>query len=157
MEPPFVLRKSTVEDLEAIMNINLVSLPENYSSFFFADVYAHFPNTFIVADVDGKIVGYIMCRIESGFSNFHLTKKGHVISLAVLPEYRSKGVGHAILNEAMKAMAFSYGAKECFLEVRVSNTAAINLYKKMGLRIEKTLRDYYSDGESAYVMSKKFE
>ncbi len=157
MEPPFVLRKSTVEDLEQVMNINLVSLPENYSSFFFADVYAHFPDTFIVADLDGKIVGYIMCRIESGFSNFHLTKKGHVISLAVLPEYRNKGVGYAILTEAMKIMATSYGAKECFLEVRVSNTAAINLYKKAGLKTEKTLKNYYADGENAYIMSKKLE
>lgn len=155
MEPPFVLRKSTVEDLEQVMNINLVSLPENYSSFFFADIYAHFPDTFIVADVDGKIVGYIMCRIESGFLNFHLSKKGHVISVAVLPEYRNKGVGTAILNEAMKSMASRYGAKECFLEVRVSNAAAINLYKRVGLKIEKTLRNYYSDGENAYIMSKK--
>lgn len=139
------------------MNINLVSLPENYSSFFFSDVYAHFPETFIVADVDGKVVGYIMCRIESGFSNFHLTKRGHVISLAVLPEYRNKGVGYAILTEAMKAMEVSYGAKECFLEVRVSNMAAINLYKKADLKIEKTLRNYYADGENAYIMSKKLE
>lgn len=139
------------------MNINLVSLPENYSSFFFTDVYAHFPETFIVADIDGKVVGYIMCRVENGFSNFHLTKRGHVISLAVLPEYRNKDVGYAILIEAMKAMVVSYGAKECFLEVRVSNIAAINLYKKAGLKIEKTLRNYYADGENAYIMSKKLE
>ncbi|RLE74023.1 MAG: ribosomal-protein-alanine acetyltransferase, partial [Thermoprotei archaeon] len=41
------------------------------------------------------------------------------------------------------------------LEVRISNTAAINLYKKLGFNIEKRLKNYYPDGEDCYVMTKK--
>ena len=48
-----------------------------------------------------------------------------------------------------------YGAKEAFLEVRVSNTPAIELYKKMGFEIKRVERRYYVDGEDAYVMARK--
>lgn len=124
------------------------------------DLYTRFPETFIVAEEDGTIVGYIMCRIESGISGlsfkpFNIAKKGHIISIAVLPEYRNKGVGYALLKEALQAMSTYYKTRECYLEVRVSNTSAINLYKKMGFEIERTIRGYYSDGENAHIMSRK--
>jgi len=119
------------------------------------DLYKNYPETFIVAEEDGQVVGYIMCRIESGFSGFSLIKRGHVISIAVLPGYRQKGIGEALLKEALQAMINHYNVKECYLEVRVSNTPAINLYKKIGFRIEKTLRRYYADGEDAYLMRVK--
>ena len=136
------------------MYINRVCLPENYTSFFFMDLHRRFPKTFVVAEENGKVVGYIMCRIETGLSNFRIIKRGHVISIAVLPRYRRRGIAHALMKEAMQNMV-SYKAKECFLEVRVSNVPAIRLYQKMGFKIEKTIRGYYADGEAAYVMSRE--
>jgi ribosomal-protein-alanine N-acetyltransferase len=157
VEPLFNLRKSRLEDLDQVIYINERCLPENYSSFFFTDLYTHFPETFFVAEKDGKIVGYIMCRIESGFTGLHLTKKGHIISLAVLPEYRNIGIGYALLKEALRAMSTHYNVKECYLEVRVSNIPAVNLYKKVGFTIDKTVRGYYADGENAYIMTKRLD
>jgi ribosomal-protein-alanine N-acetyltransferase len=122
------------------------------------ELHKRYPATFIVADQENDIVGYIMCRIETGFSNFGLLgigKKGHVVSVAVLPEYQQKGIGSALTQEAMKNMRV-YKAKECYLEVRVTNTPAITMYKKIGLQIVRTSSGYYADGESAYVMAKKF-
>jgi ribosomal-protein-alanine N-acetyltransferase len=139
------------------MHINRVCLPENYVDYFFIDLYSRFPETFIVAEENGEVVGYIMCRIEVGLSNFGfsgLMKKGHIVSIAVLPQYRHKGIGEALIKSAMEGMRL-YNAKQCFLEVRVTNTPAINLYKKLGYEITRTIRGYYSDGEDAYVMSKK--
>jgi ribosomal-protein-alanine N-acetyltransferase len=49
----------------------------------------------------------------------------------------------------------SYKAKQIYLEVRVTNEAGINLYKGVGLEVTRTIPGYYSDGEDAYVMSKK--
>ena len=98
-----------------------------------------------------------MCRIETGLPNFGLfglIKKGHVVSIAVMPEHRGKGIGYTLMKEAMKNME-KYNAKECFLEVRVSNQPAINLYKKLGFQIVKTIRHYYMDGEDAYLMARK--
>jgi len=139
------------------MQINRICLPENYTEFFFIDLYHKFPETFIVADENGKVVGYIMCRIEVGLSNFGfsgLIKKGHIVSVAVLPPYRRKGVGNALITKAMDGMRL-YNAKQCFLEVRTTNTEAISLYKKLGFEVTRTIHGYYADGEDAYVMSKK--
>ncbi len=158
--PKFVLRKFEPKDLSQVININKICLPENYSSWFFIDLYERFPETFIVAERDGEVVGYIMCRIENSFSGLNLkslmiNKKGHIISIAVLPKNRNQGVGRALIQEALHAMSTFYDTKSCFLEVRVSNNVAINLYKSLGFEIERTAKGYYSDGEDAYIMNRK--
>ena len=137
--------------MERITYINRTCLPENYSDYFFVDLHRRFPETFIVAEENGEVVGYIMCRIETGLSSSifrGLIKKGHIVSVAVLPEYRRKGIGEALVAEAMENMRL-YKAKHCFLEVRVANTAAVDLYKKLGFEVSRTVRGYYADGEGA--------
>jgi ribosomal-protein-alanine N-acetyltransferase len=151
------LRKFTVSDLGAVTHINQVCLPENYTDFFFIDLARRFPETFIVAEENGEVVGYIMCRIEVGLSNFGLgglTKKGHVVSVAVMPENRRRGIGTALVTKAIEGMRM-YSAKQCYLEVRVTNEDAVGLYKKLGLQVTRTIHSYYADGEDAYVMSCK--
>ena len=157
MPETFKLRKFEPDDLQDVMRINRVCLPENYTDMFFMDLHERFPETFIVAEEDHDLVGYIMCRIEVGLSNYGLgglIRKGHVVSLAVMPQARRKGVASALLNAAMAGMV-SYKAKQIYLEVRVTNEAGVNLYKKLGLEVTRTIPGYYSDGEDAYVMSKK--
>jgi len=146
-----------MEDLQSVVHINSVCLPENYTDYFFIDLHRRFPETFIAAEENGEVVGYIMCRVELGLSNFGfsgLVKKGHIVSVAVLPPYRRKGIGQALVNEAMEGMRL-YNAKQCFLEVRITNTSAINLYKKLGFQVTRTIQGYYVDGEDAYVMSRE--
>jgi ribosomal-protein-alanine N-acetyltransferase len=157
MQETFKLRKFTPDDLQSVMQINRVCLPENYTDFFFIDLHQRFPETFIVAEEDGKIVGYIMCRIEVGLSSFGLgglIRKGHVVSIAVLPHGRRKGVAQALMIMAMEGMGY-YKVKQCYLEVRVTNGAGVALYKKLGFDVSRTSNGYYSDGEDAYVMTKK--
>jgi len=157
VQASFTLRTFKPADLERVIYINQVCLPENYTSFFFMDLYEHFPATFVVAEENGEVLGYIMCRIETGLSNFGMlgiAKKGHVISIAVLPAHQRQGIGYALMREAMQGMLL-YRAGECYLEVRVSNTPAVNLYKKMDFKITRTIHGYYANGENAYVMSRK--
>jgi len=157
MQQTFKMRKFEPNDLQSVMQINRVCLPENYTDLFFIDLHERFPEAFIVAEEDGKIVGYIMGRIEVGLSNLGLgglIRKGHIVSIAVLPQSRRKGVAQALINTAMDGMRY-YKAKQCFLEVRVTNTVGIALYKKLGFEVSRTINGYYSDGEAAYVMSKK--
>jgi ribosomal-protein-alanine N-acetyltransferase len=146
-----------MNDLQTVMHINRVCLPENYTDYFFIELHQRFPETFIVAEENGEVVGYIMCRVELGLSNFGfsgLLKKGHIVSVAVLHPHRRKGIGKALVAQALENMRI-YNAKQCFLEVRVTNTPAIELYKKLGFEITRTIHGYYSDGEDAYVMTKK--
>jgi ribosomal-protein-alanine N-acetyltransferase len=153
----FNIRKFMPDDLQTVMQINRETLPENYTDYFFMDLFERFPETFIVAEEDHSIVGYIMCRIEVGLSNLGLgglIRKGHVVSIAVMPSARRKGVAQALINTALSGMSF-YKAKQCYLEVRVTNDAGVALYKKLGFEVSRTVHGYYSDGEDAYVMSKK--
>jgi len=152
----FTLRRFDSSDLEKVMHINRVCLPENYTSLFFLDLHKRFPEMFLVAERNKDVAGYVMCRIETGLLGFGICirKKGHVISIAVLPEHQRQGIGQALMQETMRSM-LGYNAKECFLEVRASNEPAVRLYKKMEFEIRRTLRAYYSDGEDAYLMARK--
>ncbi|MGW8289107.1 MAG: GNAT family N-acetyltransferase [Candidatus Bathyarchaeia archaeon] len=157
MQQTFKLRKFMPDDLQKVMYINRFCLPENYMDFFFMDLYQRFPETFIVAEENEQIIGYIMCRIEVGLSNFGLgglIRKGHVVSIAVLPQGRRKGIAQALMNKAIEGM-MHYKAKLAYLEVRLTNDPGVSLYKKLGFEVNRTLNGYYSDGEDAYVMIKK--
>jgi ribosomal-protein-alanine N-acetyltransferase len=153
----YSLRNFSLNDLQSVTQINRICLPENYTDFFFVDLFHRFPELFIVAETAGEVVGYIMCRLETGLTNLGLgglVKKGHVVSVAVLPQHRRHGVGEALVTRALEALK-QYKAKQCYLEVRMSNDDAIRLYKKLGFEVTRAMRGYYADGEDAYVMAKK--
>lgn len=153
------IRKALVEDLPSVISINWAALPEHYADSFFEERLREAPEAFLVAeDETGGVVGYIMCRIEYGFSHtrrYGLARKGHIVSVAMLDDHRHFGAGRVLCEEALKGMK-ERGCTETYLEVRVSNEQAIDLYRKLGFQIVTTHRSYYRDGESAYLMSKTF-
>ncbi|MHA2045730.1 MAG: ribosomal protein S18-alanine N-acetyltransferase [Candidatus Thorarchaeota archaeon] len=152
------LRPFHPDDIKHVVSINQLSLPENYPDQFFLGLFHHAPNAFFVAEYEGEIVGYIMCRIERGISGFGRlpVKKGHIVSVAVLSHLRRKGIGKSLIIAAMDGM-YDYGASEFFLEVRKSNEAAVKTYEKLGYSVRRVLRGYYRDGEDAYLMVMKGE
>lgn len=97
---------------------------------------------FLVADMDGRAVGYMGLQIFAG--------EGYVTNVAVLPEYREQGIAKALITEQMKNdMEF------ITLEVRESNTPAIHLYKKSGFETVGVRPDFYADPtENAVIMTK---
>lgn len=97
---------------------------------------------FMVAVVDGKAVGYMGLQIFSG--------EGYVTNVAVLPEYRGRGIAERLITEQLKnEMAF------ITLEVRESNTPAINLYTKTGFENMGIRPNFYSDPkENAVIMTR---
>ncbi len=142
------------------MDINVEWLPENYTQFFYRDLYRRFPDTFIVAEADGEIQGYIMCRVERGLSKFKGLRPArlcHVVSVAVRELYRRQGIATAVLRTAMGNGRESYDASECYLEVRVSNEPALVLYDQMGFSRVKRNYGYYMDGEDAWMMAIRIE
>lgn len=97
---------------------------------------------FLVAEVDGRAVGYMGLQIFAG--------EGYVTNVAVLPEYRGQGIAKALIAEQMKNdMEF------ITLEVRESNTPAIHLYKKSGFETVGVRPDFYvNPTENAVIMTK---
>jgi ribosomal-protein-alanine N-acetyltransferase len=132
----------------------LKTLPEHYSDYFYESLLDELPEAFLVAEISGKLIGYIMCKTEYGFSNFKklgFVKKGHVVSVAVIDEHRGKGFGSELVNESLKGVKMRQ-CGEMYLEVRCSNNDAV----KLGFSINQRLKTYYRDGEDAYLMAINF-
>lgn len=134
------------------------TLPEHYSDYFYESLLSELPEAFLVAEINRKLVGYIMCKIEYGFSNFKklgFVKKSHVVSVAMLEEHRKKGIGRVLVEEAIAGVKIKK-TDELYLEVRCSNNEAVRLYEKIGFTIKRRLKAYYRDGEDAYLMAIEF-
>ncbi len=154
----FVVRKARKEDIPVVMYINRVSLPENYPEWFFEEHLERWGEAFYVAEVGGKVVGYVMSRVEYGAPYVvegSIVKKGHIVSIAVLEQYRRRGIGRKLMEHAMSALKNVYECREVYLEVRVSNIPAIRLYEKLGFRKVRIIPMYYLDGEDAYLMARE--
>jgi ribosomal-protein-alanine N-acetyltransferase len=99
---------------------------------------------YLVALVDGKIVGY------SGM--WIIIDEAHITNIAVHPAYRGQKIGEAILRRMM-GWAVAYGARRMTLEVRVSNLVAQQLYAKLGFVNCGLRKGYYTDNnEDAIIM-----
>ena len=151
----YSIRECDRDDIPAVIGINADTLPEHYSDYFYYEILTEFPETFLVAELEGSIVGYVMCRIEYGFSHLRrlgLARKGHIVSIAVKETHRGKGVGTLLMKTCQDAM-LKKTATESYLEVRVSNTEAIALYQRLGYKVSGRLEAYYKDGEAALLMA----
>ncbi|MEM2902286.1 MAG: N-acetyltransferase [Candidatus Bathyarchaeia archaeon] len=150
----FQVRSFTPSDLSSVMEINRRCLPENYSPSFFLEIYRNCPEGFLIAQAGPATVGYVMCRLEYGFSELNrlkMVKKGHLVSIAVLEGFRRMGIGLRLLTQALNGLS-SRGARECYLEVRTANLPGIELYRKMGFTVTRRIPAYYHDGSDAYIM-----
>ena len=77
--------------------------------------------------------------------------EAEVLTLAVAPGERRRGLGGALLRQGLAA-ALAEGARRCFLEVAADNTAAQALYARLGFRPVGRRRDYYRQGADAVVL-----
>lgn len=105
---------------------------------------------FLVAIADGRVVGYVVGAVQSGFPG----PTGHIKDLAVHPNYRRRGIARHLLSEAL-AHLYSAGAIRSMLEVRASNEPAISLYRSVGFLPTRRRPGYYDDGETAIVMTRE--
>jgi [ribosomal protein S18]-alanine N-acetyltransferase len=89
------------------------------------------------------VVGYI-CPMQ-------VLDEGHILNVAVDPDCRGMGVGRALVQRVLDDFRAS-GAAFVSLEVRVSNVAAICLYRQMGFAEVGRRKRYYENGEDALMM-----
>jgi N-alpha-acetyltransferase 10/11 len=112
------------------------------------------PELLYVAEADdGKIVGYVMAKMEDEDLEKDEPIHGHITSISVLRSHRKLGIATKLMRASQFAMRTIYDAEYCSLHVRVGNRAAIALYKDtLGFEVIKVEDKYYADGEDAYDM-----
>jgi [ribosomal protein S18]-alanine N-acetyltransferase len=92
----------------------------------------------------GEPVGFLVA--------WHVADELHVLNVAALSAARRRGIGGALVREAI-AYAVASRVRLVLLEVRRSNTPAIRLYKKFAFHTSGLRERYYGDGEDAVEMA----
>lgn len=94
-----------------------------------------------------------MGKTEGTGKNWH----GHVTAITVAPEYRRLGLADGMMNLLEEVSEKAYNGWFVDLYVRVSNTVAIDMYRKFGYSVYRTVRNYYAGqvNENAYGKKKK--
>ena len=106
----------------------------------------------------GKVVGYVLAKMEDEDESKNSVSHGHITSISVLRDYRKLGIATKLMRAAQYQMMNVFGAKYASLHVRVSNRAAITLYKDvLGYEIDSVASEYYADKEDAYDMKLFFD
>lgn len=98
---------------------------------------------YFIALREGKRVGYIGCWLT--------LPNAEILNLFIEDRYRNQGYGTLLVKRVIE-ICRSEHIENITLEVRPSNTPAVELYKKLGFSAVTTRKQYYEDGEDALVM-----
>jgi ribosomal-protein-alanine N-acetyltransferase len=138
-------RPMTATDLDEVMAIERASFLYPWSSRFFLQELQVQCARSILAEVDGKIVGYILFWLLPGVIDIH--------NVAVHTAFRRHGIARLLLEQVISE-ARGRSLSRVTLEVRQSNIPAQRLYESLGFVIMGIRRGYYSDdGEDALAMA----
>jgi ribosomal-protein-alanine N-acetyltransferase len=142
-----LIEKFDPVEINEILEIerNAFEKKEAFPKEYFLELSKKWPEGFLVAKLDGEIVGYAI-----GEKN---KDSGLIISVAVKKEWRRRGIGRKLMEKLLENFKKG-GIKIVFLHVREENKEAINFYQALGFKIRELVENYYSNGEDAYLMEK---
>ena len=125
------IEPATARDADAVARLHAASFYRGWPR---QDIEAYIIDpdtpTLVACDAKRKVVGFAMLRI--------LGDDVELMTIAVEPKYRGKGLGRALLLKALAGFAAA-GAARSFLEVTARNEPAVRVYRDVGFRCHKTL------------------
>ncbi|HEC81592.1 MAG TPA: N-acetyltransferase [Thermoplasmatales archaeon] len=142
-----VVRRFKKTDFFPVMKLIYDIFPERYDPFLIMNLFEVFPEGFLVAEENNKIIGFIL-----GVKTSEDTAR--ILLLGVEEKHRRQGVGSHLLNRFTHEM-MTRGSRYVQLEVRVGNKEAIEFYKKHGFHTTQTLPSLYRNGEDGYLMERR--
>ncbi|HBG92028.1 MAG TPA: ribosomal-protein-alanine N-acetyltransferase [Nitrospiraceae bacterium] len=138
------IRTMQESDLPSIVKIERLSFSTPWSeTSFFNEIYKQrsIPK---VAVIDDRIAGYICAN--------HVADEGHILNLAVHPDFRGKGIANTLVENILEELKEN-ACRFLYLEVRASNNAARKLYEGFGFSVVGTRKEYYTEPkEDAVIM-----
>jgi ribosomal-protein-alanine N-acetyltransferase len=139
-----MIRAFRLTDLGEVLRIERQAfLQEAYDWIEFTRLYWAGRDTFLVAQVERHLAGYIAGLMDGG--------EGYIASIAVAPDRRRQGIGRALLD-AVKQKFIARGAITMALHVRAGNEPAIALYRQFGFVTHELVPGYYGNGTPALLM-----
>lgn len=142
--PQIEIAEMTEKDVLQVAAIEAEVFSCPWSAQSFSDTLYQDNIKFLLAKEEDRVLGYC------GF--YMALDEGEITNVAVKPEFRRRHIGDAIMK-ALFAEGERNGICRFYLEVRVSNQAAIGLYEKHGFIRQGIRRDFYrKPREDAYVM-----
>uniref|UniRef100_A0AC34QZD1 N-acetyltransferase domain-containing protein n=1 Tax=Panagrolaimus sp. JU765 TaxID=591449 RepID=A0AC34QZD1_9BILA len=149
----FTISNFTLDDLQKMQTINLDPFTETYGLQFYVQYMGgKLPYVFIKAeDPVGKLAGYLMGKLEGKGTQYH----GHITAVSVAVDFRRQGVARMLMSRFENICVES----NCYfidLFVRISNSVAVEMYRKMGYIVFQQIIGYYSgeNPEDGYDMHK---
>lgn len=134
-------------DADGVARVEAACMPVPWSRQSFWEEASHTDAYYLIArdvDRDNLIVAYAGCWV--------LANEGHITNVAVDPDYQGQGLGRRLMNE-LTSRVKALGVDSMTLEVRPSNTVAINLYTSLGFRSVGQRPKYYTNPvEAAEIM-----
>ena len=144
------VRRMEMHDLGRVMEIEHQSYTMPWTDATFRGLLRRADADLFVAETaEGALAGYAVA--------WSVLDQGELGNVAVAPEWRHRGIAHHLLDAVIRR-ANERGVKELFLEVRVSNSTARQLYLSYGFRDVGRRRNYYMEPvEDALVMRKDLD
>ena len=136
--------------MEQVYEVEVSSFKYPYSKLLLLSWIILHSDTSVVAIEDGRVVGYCLSALERKGN----TIRGHILSIAVLPEYRGRGIGKRMMSEVERILK-EKGAEYVYLEVEEDNLVARRLYESLGYKEAGKIERYYPWGANAVIMVKK--
>ena len=144
MTEKITVREAVGADMGALCALEAECFSLPWSEKAFEDFFANGCSVCLVAELDGKVVGYVGMNLISG--------EGEITNLAVTEGARGKGVATRLID----ALCKTDGLTRLMLEVRVSNAPARTLYEKCGFTVDGIRKNFYSHPrEDAVLMSRE--
>ena len=138
------IRRSTPNDATAIADIEDVCFPDGWERKDILSYITSDTGMCFTALADGKPIAYLLGRL--------IAPEAEIYRIAVLPDYRQRGIGYRLLSYALKTER-GRGLECAFLEVREGNVAARALYRSFGFSEMGMRKNYYKNPtEDAVVM-----
>lgn len=143
--PDFKFRNAKKSDILQLVSLENLSFSyDQLSKKQFTKFILDGRNLVEILEIDKKIAGYSLVFFRKN------SKKARMYSLCIHPDFKGMGLGRKLMInvfEKLKKKKF----ESVKLEVKVSNSVGVSLYESLGFKLEKRIKEFYSDGEDALV------
>jgi [ribosomal protein S18]-alanine N-acetyltransferase len=151
VEMAIQIQDATARDLPRIIEIERLAFPAPWTpASFQRELTLPFSRIMLAIHDDGGVsIAGFLCR-------WLIADECHILNIAVHPDSRRLGIGTVLMTEAINESKTT-GANVITLEVRRSNLAARQLYRKFEFEERRLRRHYYGPGEDAIIMELRFD